>query len=179
VSWQAVQAVIAASREPGRFDDAEFRVALNLAEHLNGNTGRCDPSLALLGAETNNDRRQLRRVLDRLEQRGEVTRDDPSSKGGRGRRQSYSLLLKGDWPPPIRTPERVAERPIKGGSDARERVTPRPADLRRSATTRKEPGKNQRERAGSTPDGAGRARDEPQPIRDALGQITGYQWRPA
>jgi hypothetical protein len=63
----------------------------------------------------------------------------------------------------------VAERPIKGGSDASERVTARPADLQRSATTRKEPGKNQRERAGSSPREAGRARgDDPELVAAAL-----------
>jgi hypothetical protein len=42
------------------------------------------------------------------------------------------------------------------------------------------PGESNDSGAGSTPHGAGPAREEePQPIRDALGQITGYQWRPA
>jgi DNA-binding MarR family transcriptional regulator len=100
VSYRAVQAVIKASREPGRFDNAEFRVLVNLAEHLNDRTGQCNPGLKLLGAETCLGRGHLLRAINRLEDRGELFRPG-SSKGGRGHRQQYQILLKGTWEGPF------------------------------------------------------------------------------
>ena len=68
---------------------------INLAEHHNGRTGRCDPGLRLLQQETGIGHGYLVRIVQALEERGELLRDDPSSKGGRGRRQSYTIPLKG------------------------------------------------------------------------------------
>jgi hypothetical protein len=91
MSRSAVVAVIQASREPGRFSHQEFRVMVNLADHLNDKTGRCDPSLRLLEEETGLHRGQLRRTIEGLQERGELWRDP--SKGGRGHRQQYEILL--------------------------------------------------------------------------------------
>lgn len=94
MSHRAVQAVIRASRDPGRFSHAELRVLINLAEHHNSGTDRCDPGLSLLQTETGIGRGYLVRIIHGLEERGELVRDDPSSKGGRGKRQSYTITLK-------------------------------------------------------------------------------------
>jgi hypothetical protein len=101
VSRRCVAAVIQASRDPDRFNHAEFRVMVNLADHLNDGTGRCNPGLRLLEEETGLGRGHLRRTIDRLEERGELARDDPSTKGGRGHRQQYRILLKGTWGRPF------------------------------------------------------------------------------
>lgn len=99
MSRRAVIAVVQASREPDRLDNAEFRVLVNLAEHLNDRTGQCNPSLRLLEDETGLGRGHLVRTINRLEDRGELFR--PPSKGGRGHKQSYLLLLKGTWEGPF------------------------------------------------------------------------------
>lgn len=133
MSYAAVQAVIDASRQPGRFTDAEFRVMVNLAEHHNAKTGRCDPSGRLLSEEADKgqDKRNAVRVLRALEKRGEISRADPSSKGGRGRRQAWRILLNGELETPFGDP--------KGVMDGIERVSRRRPDQQRSSTTRKEP----------------------------------------
>jgi hypothetical protein len=163
MSHEAKVAVIKASSQPGRFSDAEFRVLMLLADHLNGATGRCDPSLKVLGDEAGKDRGYLRRILGALEARGEIARADSSSKGGKGHRQQYILLLKGDSQSPFAGSQRVTDSTAKGDSQHHQRVTGRSSDLRKRGQPGSEPGKNQRERAGSTPHGAGRARSNPPP----------------
>jgi hypothetical protein len=83
VSRSCVAAVIRASRDPGRFDHAEFRVIVNLADHLNDRTGQCNPGLRLLEEETGLGRGHLMRCINRLEERDELLRPE-SSKGGGG-----------------------------------------------------------------------------------------------
>jgi DNA-binding MarR family transcriptional regulator len=83
VSYRAVQAVIAASREPGRFNNAEFRVLINIAEHHNHQTGQCDPGLKVLADETGFAKSYVVKLVRALEDRGELT-VDRSPKGGRG-----------------------------------------------------------------------------------------------
>jgi hypothetical protein len=100
VSRNCVAAVIKASRDPDRFDNAEFRVMVNLADHLNDRTGQCNPGLRLLEEETGLGRGHLLRCINRLEDRGELFRPEPS-KGGRGHRQQYQILLKGTWEGPF------------------------------------------------------------------------------
>jgi hypothetical protein len=156
MSFDAQLAVILASRQPDRFSHAEFRVLMNLAEHHNGETGRCDPSLKLLEEETGMDRGYLRRILGALEDRGEIGGD--SGKGGRGHRRQYDLLLKGDRESPFVAAERVTPDPRKSDTGHHQRVTGRSADLGKRDTTRNRTRKNQRGPASSTPNGAGRAR---------------------
>lgn len=100
MSRSCVAAVIRASRDPGRFDHAEFRVIVNLADHLNDRTGQCNPGLRLLEEETGLGRGHLMRCINRLEERDELLRPE-SSKGGRGHRQQYVILLKGTWGRPF------------------------------------------------------------------------------
>jgi DNA-binding MarR family transcriptional regulator len=106
VSSRAVLAVIRASRDPDRFTHAEFRVMVNLAEHHNSRTGRCDPGLRLLEEETGLPRGQLMRCINRLEDRGELARPG-TSKGGRGHRRPYVILLKGSLGVTLWSAERV------------------------------------------------------------------------
>ena len=101
MSRSCVTAVIRASRDPDRFDHAEFRVMVNLADHLNNRTGQCNPSLKVLGEETGLGRGHLMRTIHCLEDRGELAREDPSSKGGAGLKQNYQILLKGTWGRPF------------------------------------------------------------------------------
>ncbi len=172
MSWEAQLAVIQAGREPGRLNDAEFRVLMNLAEHHNGQTGRCDPSRELLANEADKDRGYLRRILRALEDRGEIARVDPSSKGGKGHRQQYRLLLKGDWGSPFGAGERGTGSTTKGDSGHHQRGTTHRADLRRREQPGIEPGKNQRDRsrARPTPDGADRARSDPDQCSHEVGE---------
>jgi DNA-binding MarR family transcriptional regulator len=100
VSRRAVAAVIQASRDPDRFNHAEFRVMVNLADHLNDRTGQCNPGLQRLEEETGLGRGHLMRTINQLEDRGELFRPGPS-KGGRGHKQQYVILLKGTWEGPF------------------------------------------------------------------------------
>jgi|SRR5262245_46121325 len=127
----AVQAVIDRSREPGcDWTHVQFRMLVNLAEHLNGETGRLDPSLKRLAAECHTGKGAVRRTLDQLEAK-QVIRRRSSSKGGSGHRQSYEL----PWF------QRVSPRDPLGA----ERVSP---GTRKGLVVRpepmKEPGKNPR-----------------------------------
>ncbi len=101
MSWDAVLAVIKASREPGRFTHLEFRILVNLANHLNGRTGQCNPSLDCqvhdCGLDPKRGRRSVTRALDALETRGEIERSG-NRKGGQlpGREypsQNYRITL--------------------------------------------------------------------------------------
>src|SRR6266545_2875270 len=75
VSWEAVLAVIQASRAPGcDWTDAEFRLLINLAEHHNAETGRCDPGADLLARETDDNPGNVRRLLRQLERKQVIHR---------------------------------------------------------------------------------------------------------
>jgi hypothetical protein len=102
MSKSALLAVVLASREPAsRFTADELRVLVNLAEHLNDDTGQCNPGRNRLATETGIDRSNVRRILLALEERGEIARVG-TTKGGRregdhGNAQRWELPLKGDW----------------------------------------------------------------------------------
>jgi DNA-binding MarR family transcriptional regulator len=75
MSKSALLAVVLASREPAsRFTADELRVLVNLAEHLNDDTGQCNPGRNRLATETGIDRANVRRILLALEERGEIAR---------------------------------------------------------------------------------------------------------
>jgi hypothetical protein len=100
VSWAAVQAVIARMREPDcDWSAAEFRAMLMLADHHNGKTGQCNPSLELLGDECHTSTGGAATILDRLVDKKAIRRLRPSTggrrKGGGGFGQAYELLLPG------------------------------------------------------------------------------------
>jgi DNA-binding MarR family transcriptional regulator len=92
VSYRAVNAVIEASLDPGRFSNAEFRLLVVLARHHNHTTGRCDPGSVTLATETGIARSHVVKLLHALEARGEIT-PDGAGKGGRHKRQQYRLTL--------------------------------------------------------------------------------------
>src|SRR6266508_2456556 len=91
VSWEAVLAVIQASRAPGcDWTDAEFRLLINLAEHHNAETGRCDPGADLLARETDDNPGNVRRLLRQLE-RKQVIHRGHKPMGGRGHTQQWTF----------------------------------------------------------------------------------------
>ena len=92
MSYRAVQAVIKASREPGRFNNAEFRLLVNIAEHHNHETGQCDPGLKALADETGFAKSYVVKLIRALEGRGELA-VDRSPKGGKGNRARYAFPL--------------------------------------------------------------------------------------
>lgn len=145
MSWQAVLDVIQAAREPDcTWTDAEFRALVNLAEHLNGETGQLNPSTKLLADECHQDRRHLHRLLNQLEDKKAIRRAG-SAKGGRSRdgggiTRDYELLVASA--PPGRSKVRHSERssaPPGQGSSA----PPRRTNLE------VEPGKNLARGSGS------------------------------
>jgi DNA-binding MarR family transcriptional regulator len=113
VSFNAVDAVIAASFDRDRFMNAEFRLLVVLARHRNRHTGRCDPGLKVLADETGFSKSYVVQLVRALEDRGELAADH-APKGGRGHRTRYAFPLakghsrvtlsegpKGHWATPI------------------------------------------------------------------------------
>jgi DNA-binding MarR family transcriptional regulator len=124
VSWQALEWALSIHGQCiGR--DARH-VLVQLANHHNAKTGRCDPSQLGLAESTGMDKRTVQRRLADLVERGLVGR---VVGGGRGRRSQYVLQLdKGchcaavdDAERVAHRPERVAHRRLKGGT-----LTPEP-----------------------------------------------------
>jgi len=94
VSLQAFRAVVKASHDKGRFSHAELRVLVVLADHHNGTTGQCNPGYKRLAAETGLAKSYVVSIVQALEERGELLRDDPSSKGGAGNSHNITLTLR-------------------------------------------------------------------------------------
>jgi hypothetical protein len=92
VSFAAVDAVVAASFDRDRFTNAEFRLLVVLARHHNRRTGRCDPGLRLLADETGFSKAYVVKLVQALENRGELAADR-AAKGGKGNRTNYSFPL--------------------------------------------------------------------------------------
>jgi len=129
-------------------------VGLMLADHLNDATGRCDPSVALLCAETCLEERAVRRALKALRDGGHITqicrpgctpiyRLHPQFPAG-------ATLPQIDTPPHIDTPVELPPLPIEtGGSPPNRQGTPPhidrvplPISPPKSERTRREPEKN-------------------------------------
>jgi hypothetical protein len=92
VSYRAVDAVIAASFDRGRFTNAEVRLLVVIAWHHNRQTGQCDPGLKVLADETGFSKAHVVKLVRALEERGELAADR-SPKGGKGHRTSYTFPL--------------------------------------------------------------------------------------
>jgi hypothetical protein len=129
-------------------------VGLMLADHLNDSTGRCDPSVALLCAETCLEERAVRRALKALRDGGHITqicrpgctpiyRLHPQFPAG-------TTLPQIDTPPHIDTPVELSPLPIETGWSPPNRQgtpphidrVPLPISPPKSERTRREPEKN-------------------------------------
>jgi hypothetical protein len=83
MSYQAIDWVLRHSRTTL----GSRLILLTIAHHMNSD-GTCHPSLGLLASETKISKRQIQRLLPRLERRGELV---VSRTRGRGKPNSYQL----------------------------------------------------------------------------------------
>lgn len=84
MSFQAIRAVLDRSEAKG----SARLLLLILAEHLNQNTRRCDPSVATLARECKTSRRTIPRLLAQLKAAGEI---EINAGGGRRHCNSYTI----------------------------------------------------------------------------------------
>lgn len=86
MSFQAIRAVLDRSQAKG----SARLLLLILAEHLNQNTRRCDPSVATLARECKTSRRTVPRLLAQLKAAGEI---EIHAGGGRNHCNSYTITV--------------------------------------------------------------------------------------
>ena len=86
MSFQAIRAVLDRSEAKG----SARLLLLILAEHLNQNTRRCDPSVATLAREGKTSRRTIPRLLAQLKAAGEI---EINAGGGRNHCNSYTITV--------------------------------------------------------------------------------------
>lgn len=86
MSFQAIRAVLDRSEAKG----SARLLLLILAEHLNQNTRRCDPSVATLARECKTSRRTIPRLLAQLKAAGEI---EINAGGGRNHCNSYTITV--------------------------------------------------------------------------------------
>jgi hypothetical protein len=86
MSCYAVRAVLDRSKAKG---SARLLLVI-LAEHLNQNTRRCDPSVATLARECRTSRRTIPRLLAQLKAAGEI---EIHAGGGRNHCNSYTITV--------------------------------------------------------------------------------------
>lgn len=86
MSFQAIRAVLDRSEAKG----SARLLLLILAEHLNQNTRRCDPSVATLARECKTSRRTIPRLLAHLKAAGEI---EINAGGGRNHCNSYAITV--------------------------------------------------------------------------------------
>jgi len=123
-------------------------VGLMLADHLNDSTGRCDPSVALLCAETCLEERAVRRALKALRDGGHITQI--CRPGCTPIYRLHPQFPAGATLPQIDTPVELSPLPIEtGGSPPNRQGTPPhidrvplPISPPKSERTRREPEKN-------------------------------------
>lgn len=88
MSNAAIKAALDSSVESA----SDLLVLVLLADHLNGKTGLCCPSIPLLAEECRRDERSIFRALKRLEEQGHISRD---SGRGVGHSNRYRIHPKG------------------------------------------------------------------------------------
>ena len=86
MSFQAIRAVLDRSEAKG----SARLLLLILAEHLNQNTRRCDPSVATRAREGKTSRRTIPRLLAQLKAAGEI---EINAGGGRNHCNSYTITV--------------------------------------------------------------------------------------
>lgn len=84
--------------------DGELLVLLALADFAN-DAGECWPSIPILAEKARLTERQVRRVLDKLEEIGEIRRI--RSSGGRNKRTRYSIAL-------LENPDKITLKELQG-----------------------------------------------------------------
>jgi len=89
MSNAAIKAALDSSVESA----SDLLVLVLLADHLNGKTGLCCPSIPLLAEECRRDERSIFRALKRLEEQGHISRD---SGRGVGHSNRYRIHPKGE-----------------------------------------------------------------------------------
>jgi DNA-binding MarR family transcriptional regulator len=88
MSIESIKSAIASSVESPN----DLLVLVLLADHLNGKTGLCCPSIPLLAEECRRDERSIFRALKRLEDQGHISRD---SGRGVGHSNRYRIHPQG------------------------------------------------------------------------------------
>jgi hypothetical protein len=101
-------------------------VLLHLANHHNGQTGRCDPSLVGLAEGTGMSKRAVQDKLALLDDRGLITRQ--RTKGGKGHRTSYLLHIQTGHQLPRLTEETEQELPRSTGETGHQATANRAPD---------------------------------------------------
>lgn len=101
-----------------RYSDSEFRILVMLADHMDGNTLDCWPSVALLAAECDCSERHVQRILRRFETDGLITITQGTGRGFTSRYRLLASTVNGVSQPDLfgepAKPEKVPSKPRKG-----------------------------------------------------------------